>query len=299
MQNSDPFWNLSNATSFTSQAELYDHLDRSRHLRDTRYKPDILDKQLDGRTRITGATFERVGFSKTTIQNIIFRDCTFDCCHFIGSAFVNCEFHNCKFISTNTHKIAISQSYIDPRSFDKCLSPRKHQNIGAHLYHVLLHNSRQMDQIEFERDARFYFLRWKRFQNAYELSRLWKRADTPCSYGAAISMFTTFCLRWLWEKLFGSGSRIRYFIRTVILMELLFSFVNYAFSESFGLTRNGVPLSSMWESFYFTTISLTTLGYGDVIPSTTLGLVVAAIQSIIGFFLFALLASMLFRRIVS
>ena len=299
MSNDDPFWHLSGAVSFTSQEQFYDHLKRSNHLRDTRYEPDLLDKQPADRTRILGTTFERVSFSKTTIKGIIFRDCTFDSCQFVGSIIVNCEFHKCKFISTNTHKISISQSYIDPRSFDKCLTPHKHQNIGVHLYHELLHNSRKLDQIEFERDARFYFLRWKRFQDVYELSRLWKSSATRRDCSAAMSISTTFCLRWLWEKFFGSGSRIRYFIRTALLTELLFIFVNYTFRESLGLTRNGTPLSSVWESLYFTTISLTTLGYGDVIPSTTLGMMVAAIQSVIGFFLFVFLASMLFRRIVS
>jgi len=69
------------------------------------------------------------------------------------------------------------------------------------------------------------------------------------------------------------------------------------FRDELELALGEHPISTWSEAFYFTSVSLTTLGFGDITPTTTLGRVAASIQCIIGFFLFALLASMLFRRV--
>ena len=298
MREEDDFWHLTGASSINCQAELYEHLIRSDHLKDTIYTPDEFRKEMAERpTRIKKKKFERVSFSKTLIVELIFHHCVFDRCQFIGAEIRNCEFHNCTFISTNTHKISISNTYINPLSFERCLDPENHQNIGVHLYHELLNNSRREEQIEFERDARFLFLRWKRFQDSYEISKLWTSATSSRDYRSLIPRCSTYIRRFLWEKIFGSGLRIKYFVVTVALIEALFSVSSFVFRDALGLTRSDMPISSFWEALYFTTISLTTLGYGDIVPTTSVGLLFAAVQSVIGFFLFALLASMLFRRV--
>ena len=169
----DTFWKLPDHNTINSQDEFYAHLKKSDHLKNTIYKPDILDKKLSSQTtRISDKTFECVSFSRTTIKNIIFNNCTFRNCLLIGSRIVDCEFHNCHFILTNTHKINIHNTYIDPESFRKCLKKNTHQNIGVHLYQILLKNCRTSEQIEFERDAQFNFLRWKRYQDFFDLSKI-------------------------------------------------------------------------------------------------------------------------------
>ena len=162
----DKFWSLYSDNKIESQSELYEQMEISDQLEDAIYLPDELKQENAPRTRIKKKTFERVSFSKTHISGIIFQDCIFNQCLFIDAAIENCEFHNCRFVSSNMYKIAISQTYIDPLSFSKCLDKKKHQNIGVHLYQVLLKNSRDEDQIIFERDAQFFFQRWKRFEDA-------------------------------------------------------------------------------------------------------------------------------------
>ena len=215
----------------------------------------------------------------------------------MSSQINDCEFHDCKFILTNTYKIAISDTYLDPMSFTQCLVYKKHQNIGVHLYQALLRNSRRVEQIEFERDAHFLFLRWKRLQEAYAIVSWW-RAGVP---RPLICQFVQRCLkyarRWAWEKFFGSGLRLRYFVATVFLAITFLSAVNYCYRVEFGLMQESGIITSFWEALYFTTISVTTLGYGDITPTTVMGKLVATAQSVTGFFLFAMLASMLFRRI--
>ena len=274
----DEFWTLDGAAPVDSPEAFFAALSASSRAVDMVYRPPVLTPPPGVSPRIQGKTFVHVSFSKTRISGIDFRDCVFEHCLFINSAIENCEFHNCRFVTVNTHKISIAQTYIDPRSFDNCLDRRKHENIGTHLYQMLLRNSRGQEQIEFERDAQFYFLRWKRYQDRYE-KKYW-------------SAFK----RWIWEFLFGSGVKIKPYIITTMVTMILFWIANYTWHAEFGLALGDTPLSAAAGTLYFTVISLTTLGYGDIVPTTWLGRLFSALQSVVGFILFAMLASMLFRR---
>ena len=290
----DPFFELKGEPSKIHQEEFYEHLMRSDHLRDTIYEPSELNKRGLRTTRLQGKIFERVSFSKTTIQNIIFRDCTFKNCLLIGSAIKSCEFHNCSFVQSNTYKISFEDTYINPKSFKNALDPRRHQNIGVHLYQTLMKNSRDSDQPEFESDAHFYFLRWKRFQDIYEYRASWKK-NKDLEFGKRGRTIG----RFLWEWFFGSGIRLRHFVGTVTLSIFLVALINFLFRQQLGLSGDPDGINSFIDSFYFSTITLTTLGFGDIVPATQLGRFFVATQGIFGFFLFAMLASMLFRKITS
>ncbi len=298
METRDFFWKLPDASKFTEQRELYEHLDRSNHLKNCIFEPDILDRQIRSRTqKIESKKFERVSFSKTEIQGIIFNKCTFLECQLIGTKFVECEFHDCKFENTNVYKVEFEKTYIDPRSFRKCLKSKLHQNIGVHLYQVLMNNSRDNEQVEFERYAHFMFLRWKRHQDFYEFKKDLKYSKSFSDFCSSFKKGFSASRRALWEKLFGSGIRLRYYILTMFVLIFCTSLLNYTFSNLFGLQIGSDPVNSLMQAIYFTVVSLTTLGYGDITPTTDLGRLAASIQSVLGFSLFALLASMLFRKV--
>lgn len=53
---------------------------------------------------------------------------------------------------------------------------------------------------------------------------------------------------------------------------------------------DGMAISGMWKHFYFSAVTLTTLGYGNLTPSGLWSEIVATIQSLIGFMGFAVLA---------
>lgn len=278
---------------FSSQENLYEKLEASDNLRNAIYEPDKLQqKSNQAKTNIINTKFEQIDFSRTEISGIRFKDCQFVQCLFIGSVISNCEFHNCKFILTNTHKISISETYIDPTSFKECLSPKKHQNIGVHLYQALLKNSRRAEQIEFVRDSHFLFLRWKRYQDGWELSRSTKNKNWP----NLRKWLLKYIKRITWEIFLGYGIRIRYFSITAAAIIIILSAFNYCFREELGLKEEESLILTCVDALYFTTISLTTLGYGDITPTTQLGKFIASGQSVLGFCFFAVFASMLFRR---
>ena len=299
MNANSPFWNPPDLEEIDTQKKLFRRLRESDTLQSVLYRPDTLERE-GRRKKIESITFLGSSLSKTRITGIIFNDCLFKDCLLIGSSFNDCEFHRCTFENTNTYKISFDTTYVDPRSFRRCLNKKEHQNIGVHLFQELLNNSRGTDQVIFEREAMFLFLRWKRFQNWYEVKQDFKKLKSGLGPAGRLLMqilkgSVACAWRRVWECLSGSGLRIRNFIASAVAFALAISVLNHQFGEEFGLCLNGNW--SYPNALYFTIISLTTLGYGDITPTTTLGQMVASLQSIFGFVLFALLTSMLYRRL--
>ncbi|MYF52073.1 MAG: hypothetical protein F4220_18305 [Gammaproteobacteria bacterium] len=301
MNDSNPFWNLSDLKEISNQAELFDVLEQGDSLKGLSFRRQALAGEEWQRIEIRDKQFVDCQFSQTRFVGITFRNCTFEGCLFIGSIFKACNFHRCNFKSTNTHKISIEKTYIDPLSFDACLDKNSHQNIGTHLFHELLKNSRDEGQPEFERDANFLYLRWKRYQDWYEIGQkrkriVKKRTLDLCVLGEVTKASLSCWVRCFWEVSAGSGLRIGRFGLSATIAALVFSVINCVYRVELGLERDDEPIAGYWEALYFTIISLTTLGYGDIAPTTTVGQLLASFQSIVGFILFAALASMLFRR---
>lgn len=289
----DPFFRLGEEASDIEQDAFYEHLSRSDHLCDTIFSPDTLEIESKGKvTRIKNKVFERVSFAKTDIIGIIFRDCKFKDCLFMGTNFLNCEFHKCKFIRSNMHKCSFRDTYISPSSFKKALNKKKHQNIGVHLYQALMNNFKDSDQPDLEAEARFLFLRWKRYQRIYEARVLWSKSKIESIKEITVAFFS-----FLWEKLFGSGIKMRYFVLTFVTFVSLVTCGNYLFRDCLGIRNGEVPVTTFTDSFYFSIVTLTTLGFGDITPTKDLGKIIVALEGMSGFILFAILASMLFRRI--
>lgn len=294
----NPFWEQSDNAEVRGQADFYEHLDKSDHIKNISYMHEALGSRDDGLAGpIVGKKFELVSFSKTEISGLSFRDCEFEHCLFIGSTIVNCEFENCRFTSTNMLKVDFSRTRVNPRSFRKCLDKRKHQNIGVHLFQRLLNNSREMDQLEHAREAQYLFLQWRRRQDAYDLRKY--RRDIQSWRGLLRWLRTCarYANRLFWEKSCGWCIKLSVLFRNTVVLALIAWWANFSYREAFGLMRDGEMISTCWDALYFTAVSLTTLGYGDIVPTTSAGQVWASGQTILGFFLLALLASTLFRRI--
>ena len=266
------------------------------------YKSNVMQREPGKKLEVRGKTFKRCRLSHTKFSGIVFRNCAFEQCLMIGCTFAACEFHRCSFVTTNTYKITIKESYIDPLSFRECLDKRRHQNIGTQLFQELLRNSRDQDQIEFERDAMFLFLRWKRYQDWYELGQKIENLTGGFSrrVGLLVEIIRSFIsclLKWVWEIISGSGLRVKRLVASATIAAVSLSVVNFQFREELGLENAGKPITDYLDALYFTVVSLTTLGYGDITPGTSIGQILAILQSIVGFFLFAMLASVFFRRL--
>jgi hypothetical protein len=239
--------------------------------------------------RIRNCKFIEISFSKTVVEDIEFKDCTFTSCLFVGTVFKNCRFNDCVFLDCNTYRIEFVDVYLNPRSFSQCLDKKRHQNIGVHLYQELLNNSRRQSQPDFAQDSLFEFRRWLRFEHIYMLIQ--KKFENV----GQIELVGRIVESWLLEKLLGFGVRLRNYIGTAVLVALTLTIINNTWASELGLKLSE---DSFVDSLYFTVITLTTIGYGDITPTTTLGKLIVSGEGITGFVLFATLASMVYRKIL-
>jgi hypothetical protein len=76
-------------------------------------------------------------------------------------------------------------------------------------------------------------------------------------------------------------------IVSIVVLTILFFASIYMLGEL--ADSNGHAIRNVWPHVYFSTVTLTTLGYGNIVPSSTFTEVVAAVQSVIGFMGFAAL----------
>jgi voltage-gated potassium channel Kch len=100
------------------------------------------------------------------------------------------------------------------------------------------------------------------------------------------------------QVLIGFGVRLRNYSITALSTALILATINHHFAEQIGLKISKNLPGSFVDAFYFTVITLTTVGYGDIVPTTALGRLVIAGEAVSGFVLFAIIASMISRKIL-
>jgi voltage-gated potassium channel Kch len=93
----------------------------------------------------------------------------------------------------------------------------------------------------------------------------------------------------------GYGLKLYRVLLTLLFVVLTFSVINFIFRENF--FANG-DICTFFDSVYFTFVTLTTLGYGDIAPTTQLGRFVIIIQTVIGISVISLFLSSITSKVV-
>ena len=275
---------------FQKSSDLFEHFEKSKDLRNVRFEPNELIAD-DINYIFRDISFVNVSFSKTVIKGFTFRNCEFKDCLFIGTKFTSCFFHNCKFSNCNPYKIKFLNCYIDPLVFKNMIEIKKYSNIGMHIFHELFLNSNKIGRLDFKANAEYYFRKYKRYQFRYDLKQ------------KNISKFN-FLKKWLPESLFeffaGYGLKATpVFIWSLVVFIVMTGF-NYFFWGNFTYSdiSQAIQKPNIILAIYYTIITITTLGYGDIIPSTNLGMILASVESVLGLFLLSMFATLIIRKII-
>lgn len=249
----------------------------------------ITDPSIEGK-KIYNATFRCVSFAKKTIRECTFTECIFEDCLFIGTVFDSCEFHSCTFPNTNPYKLKIRETYLDPRSWEKSFSKSQYANIGVHLFQQLMENAARARQPEHAIGAEFLFREWKIAQSRYDYK---KGKITKFQYGNVVLVW------FVYGKLFGFGIKAKNSMITALVS--LFSIMSYNtyFWDRLGIKKNDSHVEGSIDTIaYFTTVTLSTLGYGDLVPTTQWGRWSVVIEVTLGLLLSAMLINAIVKRVI-
>jgi hypothetical protein len=169
---------------------------------------------------------------------------------------------------------------------------KRYANIGVHLFQQLYRNSAEMLQPDFSNLAEYEFKKWQR----YELGSKWRNRE-PHKWRIA--------RRWTRNLFFFlvSGYGLKPFRVVMWLLAILTGVIvfNYNCWSSFDFHSNsglGVEAPSLPLAIYYSVVTLTTLGYGDITPQSSFGLLATSIEVIFGLVGLAMLASALIKKVL-
>jgi len=242
-------------------------------------------------SRFTKRRFVNCSFKRTVISGIKFTNCSFEDCLFLGTQFIKCRFNDCTFRGCNPNDVGFEKCYIDPTVFEGTLDAENHGNIGVKLFQALLDNSKNTHQPSFAASAEYNFRKWQR----YELN--WEYSEQRISWSRYLS-------RWIPNALYqvfaGYGLRAKFFACWTLVFLFAVSLINWRFWAPMGIrdSTGACARRSPIAALYFSVTTLTTLGYGDLTPSTSVGRLLVVFEVVFGLLMFSLFASILIRRLV-
>jgi hypothetical protein len=229
-------------------------------------------------------TFVEISFKDTDIEHVRFVRCRFERCLFIGASITRCEFTDCIFIETNTSKLKINQCLLDPACFDKNFDLVNDTNIAIDLYHSLYRNASDEHQPDHGVESLY---RMKRAENRHLDSQKLRGIITPRDY------FKKKCVHVIYDFISGYGLRTTRVLRFVLIVIALFSVLNYSLSPV--IFKSGLNVSFI-DSIYFTCVTMTTLGYGDITPATPVGKILVTLQALSGFIVMSILIAAITKK---
>jgi hypothetical protein len=230
--------------------------------------------------------FNSISFKDTVFYKVRFIRCKFEGCIFMGATFNECEFIDCVFKNTNANKIKVNSCLIDPKCFDENFDLKSDTNIAVNVYQSLYKNASREYQSE---HALYSLYKMKNAEYHHLSSRLDRGIITKAQYYKK-RMF--YCVH---DFISGYGLKTLKVLRLLIIFIIAFSSVNYFFSES--IFKDGVDFTII-NSIYFTCVTMTTLGYGDITPYTDFGKILVTLQALFGFIVLSLFMASVINRAV-
>jgi hypothetical protein len=276
------------ATRLSSPQELITLVDGG-EVSNAYYEPPEF-RPLRPKNVIKKKTFRNVNFSNTVFIGIEFRKCVFEDCLFLSSEFDRCEFHHCKFTCCNLQKVRFVSTYVDPFVFIGVFNPQKHANIGVHVFQQLRSNALNTHQPDFFQTADWQFRVWSR----HEWISSWRRGD--CKFR---EMAGPVFRNWIYGFFLGYGHSLRRFaFWSAFLFVVLVSFNSWFWPQLDMDTPDKIDsVNGNVKAIYFTLVTLTTLGYGDITPTTAIGMLVAGSEALLGLVWFGMLTSIIVKKV--
>lgn len=266
--------------------EEFMHLEEVNAWTNLLYYADEFRSSSDKYITFANKSFSLISFKDTVFYKVRFIRCEFESCIFMGATFNECEFIDCIFKNTNANKIKVNSCLIDPKCFDDNFDFISDTNIAVNVYQSLYKNASREYQSE---HALYSLYKMKDAEYHHLSSKLNRGVITRSQYYKGRVFY------YMHDFISGYGLKTFKVLRLLIIFITLLSSVNYIFSGS--IFKDNIEFTIV-NSIYFTCVTITTLGYGDITPYTDVGKILVALQALLGFIVLSLFMASVINRAV-
>jgi hypothetical protein len=276
------------AERIDTQEEFLEKITQSKEITNVIFLPHEL-RPPRPKNVVKDKILRNISFRSTRFYDVEFRNCAFEDCLFVGSEFERCEIHSCTFKGCNFHKVRLLDTYVNPRVFIGLFDPVKHANIGVHVFQQLRANALNTHQPVFFETADWHFRRWLR----YEMIDKHRRDKEPL----ARTSWRVF-RNWAYEVFLGYGHSLQRFVGwSLAAFVVIVSFNCWWFRSGMHVPNDLETIDGTARTIYYTLVTLTTLGYGDITPATQGGMIVAGLEALLGLIWFGMLTSIIVKKV--
>lgn len=260
---------------------------RNNNISNALFLPDVFSTS-KGYEKHKEITFRSISFKGTTFQRIKFIDCHFVGCLFLSSKFIQCDFSNCEFKDCNFLGSTWEKSRINPKDLCKNFDFKNDANIAIKLFQTLYDQYKKEHQPNYAKMAKYLFMKAKYGLDYYYLNK------------RTINKFTFLTRRiksFIHCVISGYGVYRGRIIATFFVFLLLAACLNHYLQQVIFMLdiptekviENTTINYSFIQSLYYTFISITTIGFGDMVPKSEIGRILTMVEATIGIVLIAIL----------
>lgn len=262
--------------------------------------PDIklggvsLKRNLLIRLGLRSANFKDCQFLKCIFEDCYLRKAEFHNVDFTGSFFKGCNLEKATFEACKFWYVHFFRCRLNYEEILQCLPTEP--NIAILLLRTLKQNAVEMgekkiaDKLlikEIETEKRELKNRFLGVSEYYK-----KRYDII----ARIKNGLMFLALSFSGKIWGHGLRIVNILRSAIVIILVFALLFHQYGV-FGYRSGNVVSITLMQAIYVSTITFTTLGYGDYTPVSIISQFMCAAESLLGIVFLGFLAAAVYRRL--
>lgn len=260
---------------------------RNNNISNALFIPDTFSSA-QGYEKYKEITFRSISFKNTTFERIKFIDCHFIGCLFLSVKFIRCDFSNCKFKDCNFLGSSWEKSRINPKQLYANFDFKKDANIATNLFQTLYDQYKKEHQPNYAKMAKYLFMKSK-----YGLDHYYLQKGTINKFNFFIRRIKNFfhC------AMSGYGVYRGRIIASFFAFLFLSACLNHSLQQLIFMTdiapdiiiENTKIDYSFIQSLYYTFISITTIGFGDMVPKSEIGRILTMIESTIGIVIIAVL----------
>lgn len=227
-----------------------------------------------------GTNLNNANFSKCLLSEVKFNDCSID----------EITFKSAVITKVNWGNLDIRKKYFED------LQPR--ELYGEKNYYELSETYLGLKN-RFNENGRYNDMSWAYLKEKESIRLIYKQKIIGKYINGFVRVKNFF--KFLWEYflfyLFGYGEKPWYIFGWSVITIIIFGVI-YKVISAIGSELNNIDVAiTFWRSLYFSTITFTTVGFGDFHPINDISRVLVMIEAALGLFFYSLFIFSFGRRI--